>query len=91
MRSSTRRPGPVQLRSRSAVFEDLEIAHRVAVVLPLLVEDHVQACQDGVLTVRMTRRLRGNANALQLLGREGGDRVLDLVHPGPTDVEDFVQ
>jgi hypothetical protein len=46
------------------VFEHLEIAHRVAVVLPLLVEDHVEACQGGVLTVRMTRRVRGNANTL---------------------------
>lgn len=46
------------------VFEHLEIAHRVAVVLPLLVEDHVEACQDGVLTVRMTWRVRGNANTL---------------------------
>ena len=48
----------------SVAFEHREIAHRVAVVLPLLVEDHVEACQDGVLTVRMTRRVRGNTNTL---------------------------
>ena len=50
----------------------------------------METCQDGVLPVRMTRRVRGNAERLQLLGRQGGDRVLDLVHPGTTDVEGFV-
>ena len=36
-------------------FEHREISHCVAVMLPLLVENHVKAFQDAALTIRMTR------------------------------------
>ena len=56
-------------------------------VLPLLLEDHVQALQHGVVLPRVARAVGRDAVPLQVLGLRAGDHVAYLVHALPAQIE----
>jgi ubiquinone/menaquinone biosynthesis C-methylase UbiE len=70
-------------RSAGPFLEHLEVPDRVPVVLPLLLEDHVQALQHGVVFPRVARTVGRDAVPLQFLCRRVGDHVAYLVHALP--------
>ena len=64
----------------SSGIEDFQVSPGVTVVFPLFVENHLEARPNGVVTVRMTGRGGWDADPFELLGRDGADRMSDLVH-----------
>jgi hypothetical protein len=63
---------------------DVEVASGVTVVLPLLVEDHMQARPNGMFAIWMTGRVGWYADPLELRGGDGANRLSDLVHTLPS-------
>jgi hypothetical protein len=88
-------PGAVSLhpRDRSAepLLEHREVPDRVPMVLPLLLEDHVQALQHGVVLARVAGAVGRDAVPLQFLGVHGGDHFAYLLHAPPARIEHLVQ
>jgi hypothetical protein len=70
-------------RSYSAT-EEVEVSVGITVVLPLLIEDHMNALPNGVLDARMTGGVRWDANPFELCRGGGSDRLSDLVHTLPS-------
>jgi hypothetical protein len=66
-------------RSAGSFLEHLEVPDRVPMVLPLLLEDHMQALQHSVVLARVTRAGGRDAVPLQLLRRRAGDHFAYLV------------
>jgi hypothetical protein len=52
-----------------ARLQDAEVSVRVAVVLPLFVEDHVEAVERRLRVGRVACRIRWNAEPTEFLGR----------------------
>jgi uncharacterized protein len=66
--------------SAGPFLEHLKIPDRVPMVLPLLLEDHLQALQDGVFFPRVAGATGRDADPLQLSRFRGGDHSAYLVH-----------
>ena len=60
-------------------------------VLPLLVEDHVQARPNGVVAVRVTWGTRMGTDPVEFLSRDRADRLSELVHTLPSEFEATVE
>ena len=70
---SDRRDRLLGERSAGPFLKHLKVPDRVPVVLPLLLEDHVQALQHGVVFPRVAGAVGRDAVPLQLLRIRGGD------------------
>jgi hypothetical protein len=75
----------------SSVVEDVEVAAGVTVVLPLLVEDHMQTLLNGMFAGWMTGRVGRGTDPLELHGGDGADRLSDLVHTLASYIENIFE
>jgi len=76
---------------RLAGLEDLKVTIGVAVVLPFLIQDHVQTFANRVFARRVARGVWRDAHTLQLPPGERGNRLPDLSHAFTTSFDDIVE